>query len=74
MLAQIDWTMYAGKTLAAATTVGTKSDWHDDWKSAAIGTEIAKSKENKISAVAFDRRSCWPFSWLADAARQEGLF
>ena len=67
----------AGKTLAAATTVGTKATGTMTEKSAAIGTEIAKkAKKIKISAVVFDRNGrqyAGRLKALADAARQEGL-
>ena len=66
-----------GKTLAAATTVGTKSKGTMSEKCAAIGTEIAKkAKKSKISAVVFDRNGrqyAGRLKALADAARQEGL-
>ena len=67
----------AGKTLAAATTVGTKAAGTMTEKSAAIGAEIAKkAKKIKISAVVFDRNGrqyAGRLKALADAARQEGL-
>ncbi len=67
----------AGKTLATATTVGTKATGAMTEKSAAIGTEIAKkAKKIKISAVVFDRNGrqyAGRLKALADAARQEGL-
>ncbi len=67
----------AGKTLATATTVGTKATGTMTEKSAAIGTEIAKkAKKIKISAVVFDRNGrqyAGRLKALADAARQEGL-
>ena len=67
----------AGKTLAAATTGGTKANGSMTEKSAAIGTEIAKkAKKIKISAVVFDRNGrqyAGRLKALADAARQEGL-
>lgn len=67
----------AGKTLATATTVGTKAAGTMTEKSAAIGTEIAKkAKKIKISAVVFDRNGrqyAGRLKALADAARQEGL-
>ena len=67
----------AGKTLAAATTVGTKAKGTMSEKCAAIGTEIAKkAKKSKISAVVFDRNGrqyAGRLKALADAARQEGL-
>ncbi len=67
----------AGKTLATATTVGTKATGTMTEKSAAIGAEIAKkAKKIKISAVVFDRNGrqyAGRLKALADAARQEGL-
>ena len=67
----------AGKTLAAATTVGTKAKGMMSEKCAVIGTEIAKkAKKSKISAVVFDRNGrqyAGRLKALADAARQEGL-
>ena len=67
----------AGKTLATATTVGTKANGTMTEKSAAIGAEIAKkAKKIKISAVVFDRNGrqyAGRLKALADAARQEGL-
>ena len=66
-----------GKTLAAATTVGTKAKGTMSEKCTAIGTEIAKkAKKSKISAVVFDRNGrqyAGRLKALADAARQEGL-
>ena len=67
----------AGKTLAAATTVGTKAKGTMSEKCAAIGTEIAKkAKKSNISAVVFDRNGrqyAGRLKALAEAARQEGL-
>ena len=67
----------ASKTLAAATTVGTKAKGTMSEKCATIGTEIAKkAKKSKISAVVFDRNGrqyAGRLQALADAARQEGL-
>ena len=67
----------AGKTLAAATTVGAKAKGTMSEKCATIGTEIAKkAKKSKISAVVFDRNGrqyAGRLKALADAARQEGL-
>ena len=67
----------AGKTLAAATTVGTKAKGTMSEKCATIGTEIAKkAKKSKISAIVFDRNGrqyAGRLKALADAARQEGL-
>mgnify|MGYP002751656451 FL=1 len=66
-----------GKTLAAATTVGTKAKGTMSEKCAAIGTEIAKkAKKSNISAVVFDRNGrqyAGRLKALAEAARQEGL-
>ena len=63
----------AGKTLAAATTVGTKAKGTMSEKCSAIGTEIAKkAKKSKISAVVFDcngRQYAGRLKTLADAAR-----
>lgn len=69
----------AGKTLAAATTVGNKANASSPIsdKCAFIGTEIAKkAKKAKITAVVFDRNGrayAKRLSALADAARKEGL-
>ena len=67
----------ASKTLAAATTVGTKAKGTMSEKCATIGTEIAKkAKKSKISAVVFDRNGrqyAGRLKALADAARKEGL-
>ena len=67
----------ASKTLAAATTVGTKAKGTMSEKCATIGTEIAKkAKKSKISAVVFDRNGrqyAGRLKALAEAARQEGL-
>ena len=66
-----------GKTLAYATTVGTKLTGSMSEKAAAIGTEIAKlGKKAKVTQVVFDRGSrlyAGRLSALADAARKEGL-
>lgn len=66
-----------GKTLAYATTVGSKLTGNRTEKAAAIGTEIAKkAKTAKIKKVVFDRGSliyAGRLSALADAARKEGL-
>ena len=66
-----------GKTLAYATTVGTKMTGTKTEKAALIGTEIAKkAKAAKIKKVVFDRGSklyAGRMSALADAARKEGL-
>lgn len=66
-----------GKTLAYATTVGTKLTGSMSEKAAAIGTEIAKlGKKAKVTQVVFDRGSrlyAGRLAALADAARKEGL-
>ena len=66
-----------GKTLAYATTVGTKLTGSMSEKAAAIGAEIAKlGKKAKVTQVVFDRGSrlyAGRLSALADAARKEGL-
>ena len=66
-----------GKTLAAATTVGTKATGTMSEKCATVGTEIAKkAKKIKVSAVVFDRNGrqyAGRLKALAEAARQEGL-
>ena len=65
------------KTLAYATTVGSKLTGNKAEKAAAIGKEIAdKAKKAKIKTVVFDRGAklyAGRMSALADAARQEGL-
>lgn len=67
----------AGHTLAAATTVGTKSTGTKTELAAKVGTDIAKkAKKAKITAVVFDRNGrqyAGRLSALADAARKEGL-
>lgn len=67
----------AGKTLAAATTVGSKAKGTMSEKAAEVGKEIAvKAKKAKISAVVFDRNGrqyAGRLKALADAARNEGL-
>lgn len=66
-----------GKTLAYATTVGTKMTGTKTEKAEKIGAEIAKkAKTAKIKKVVFDRGSklyAGRMSALADAARKEGL-
>ncbi len=66
-----------GKTLAYATTVGSKMTGTKTEKAAKIGEEIAKkAKTAKIKKVVFDRGSklyAGRMSALADAARKEGL-
>lgn len=67
----------AGKTIAAATTVGTKATGTMTEKAAKVGTDIAKKAvKNKIKAVVFDRNGrkyAGRLKALADAARKEGL-
>lgn len=67
----------AGKTLAAATTVGAKTKGTMTEKCAIVGTEIAKkAKKAKINAVVFDRNGrqyAGRLQALAEAARKEGL-
>ncbi|MBQ2638631.1 50S ribosomal protein L18 [Candidatus Saccharibacteria bacterium] len=67
----------AKKTLAYATTVGSKIKGSKTEKCAEIGKEIAeKAKKAKISKVVFDRGAnayAGRLSALADAARKEGL-
>ncbi len=64
-------------TLAAATTVGAKSQGTMTDKAARVGADIAKkAKKLKIRAVVFDRNGrqyAGRLSALADAARKEGL-
>ena len=66
-----------GKTLAYASTVGTKLTGSMTEKAAKIGEEIGKAaKKAKIEKVVFDRGSklyAGRMSALADAARKEGL-
>jgi len=66
-----------GKTLAYATTVGSKLTGTKTEKAAAIGKEIAaKAKKANIKSVVFDRGAklyAGRMSALADAARKEGL-
>ena len=66
-----------GKTLAYATTVGSKISGSKTEKAAAIGKEIAtKAKKAKVKPVVFDRGAklyAGRMSALADAARKEGL-
>ena len=66
-----------GKTLAYATTVGSKMTGTKTEKAAKIGTEIAKkAKTAKVKKVVFDRGSklyAGRMSALAEAARKEGL-
>lgn len=66
-----------GKTLAYATTVGSKITGTKTEKAAKIGEEIAKkAKTAKVKKVVFDRGSklyAGRMSALAEAARKEGL-
>ena len=66
-----------GKTLAYASTVGTKISGSMTEKAAKIGEEIGKAaKKAKLEKVVFDRGSklyAGRMSALADAARKEGL-
>jgi len=65
------------KTLAAATTVGSKQTGSLKDLAAFVGTDIAKkAKKAKISHVVFDRNGrqyAGRLAALADAARKEGL-
>lgn len=67
----------SAKTLAAATTVGTKSDGTLAELAAIVGTDLGKkAKKAKISKVVFDRNGrqyAGRLRALADAARKEGL-
>ena len=67
----------AKKTLAYATTVGSKLTGTMTEKASALGKEIAeKAKKAKIKTVVFDRGSklyAGRMSALAEAARKEGL-
>ena len=67
----------AGKTLASATTVGTKATGTLTEKAAVVGKEIAtKAKKAKVTKVVFDRNGrkyAGRLKALADAARKEGL-
>ena len=66
-----------GKTLVAATTVGSKYSGTLSEKAVLLGADIAKkAKANKISSVVFDRGSKQyhgRIKALADAARENGL-
>ena len=65
------------KTLAAATTVGTKQTGSLSEQAAIVGADIAKkAKKIKITAIVFDRNGrqyAQRLAALADAARKEGL-
>lgn len=65
------------RTIASATTVGTKQTGSISEQAAVIGTDIAKkAKKAKLTAVVFDRNGrqyAKRLSSLADAARKEGL-
>lgn len=67
----------AGKTLAAATTVGKKLSGTTTEKCATVGADIAKkAKKIKVTTVVFDRNGrqyAGRLQALADAARKEGL-
>ncbi|MBQ6486131.1 50S ribosomal protein L18 [Candidatus Saccharibacteria bacterium] len=67
----------AKKTLAYATTVGSKAKGTKTEKCALVGKEIAeKAKKAKVKKVVFDRGAnayAGRLSALADAARKEGL-
>ena len=67
----------AGKTLVAATTVGSKQKGSKTELAAWVGGEIAKkANKAKIKQVVFDRNGrayAGRLSALADAARKEGL-
>lgn len=67
----------SGKTLAYATTIGSKLAGNKTDKATAIGKEIAtKAKKAKIKTVVFDRGAklyAGRMSALADSARKEGL-
>ena len=66
-----------GKTLASATTVGTKQKGSKTELAAWVGAEIAKkASKAKIKRVVFDRNGrayAGRLSALADAARKEGM-
>ena len=67
----------AKKTIASATTVGTKQTGTMSEQAAIVGADIAKkAKKSKITAVVFDRNGrqyATRLGALADAARNEGL-
>lgn len=66
-----------GRTLASATTVGTKATGTMSEKAAIVGADVAKkAKKANIKTVVFDRNGRQygaRLSALADAARKEGL-
>jgi len=66
-----------GRTLAAATTVGTKATGTMQERAAIVGADIAKkAKKANINSVVFDRNGRQygaRLGALADAARKEGL-
>ena len=66
-----------GQTVAAATTVGTKTTGTKSEKAAGVGANIAKkAKKANITKVVFDRNGrqyAGRLKALADAARNEGL-
>ena len=65
------------KTLASATTVGSKSNGSLTQQSSLVGAEIAKkAKKIKITQVVFDRNGrqyAGRLKAFAEAARKEGL-
>ncbi len=65
------------KTLAYATTIGSKLTGNKTEKASAIGKEIAtKAKKANIKSVVFDRGAklyAGRMAALAEAARKEGL-
>ena len=66
-----------GKTVASATTIGSKETGTMTEKAEKIGAQIAKSgKAKKVKTVAFDRgnkKYHGRLKALAEAARKEGL-
>lgn len=67
----------AHKTLASATTVGSKAKGTMTEKAVAVGKDIAaKAKKAKITTVVFDRNGrqyAGRLKALADTVRQEGI-
>lgn len=67
----------AKKTIASATTVGTKQTGTMVEQAAIVGSDIAKkAKKSKITVIVFDRNGrqyAQRLASLADAARKEGL-